>query len=234
MSLQLCPILWDSMDYSYGGSSVRGILQARILEWVAIPFRGSCQLSDQTCISYMSCIGRCFTTSTTQWYYIKINQKGVLLYLFIWLSQVLAVAAGLFIASCGTFLSLHAVMHTLDSLVVAHGAWSTQAQQLDYMGLFAPFIVRHVGSQFPDQRSEPVYPALEGRFLTVGPPGKSQKVCFICDFQACLPQKFACQAPLSIEYSRQEYQIAIPFSRGSSRPRDQTLVSCIAGRFFTI
>ena len=28
--------------------------------------------------------------------------------------------------------------------------------------------------------------------------------------------------------------IAIPFSRGSSQPRDQTQVSCIAGRFFTI
>ena len=28
--------------------------------------------------------------------------------------------------------------------------------------------------------------------------------------------------------------VAIPFSRGSSRPRDWTLVSCIAGRFFTI
>ena len=28
--------------------------------------------------------------------------------------------------------------------------------------------------------------------------------------------------------------IAIPFSKGSSQPRDQTWVSCIAGRFFTI
>ena len=27
--------------------------------------------------------------------------------------------------------------------------------------------------------------------------------------------------------------VAIPFSRGSSRPRDQTQLSCIAGRFFT-
>ena len=27
--------------------------------------------------------------------------------------------------------------------------------------------------------------------------------------------------------------VVIPFSRGSSRPRDQTQVSCIAGRFFT-
>jgi len=28
--------------------------------------------------------------------------------------------------------------------------------------------------------------------------------------------------------------IAIPFSRGTSQPRDQILVSCIAGRFFTV
>ena len=27
--------------------------------------------------------------------------------------------------------------------------------------------------------------------------------------------------------------VAIPFSRGSSQPRDQTQVSCISGRFFT-
>ena len=35
---QSCPILCKSMDYSLPGSSVHGILQARILEWVAIPF----------------------------------------------------------------------------------------------------------------------------------------------------------------------------------------------------
>ena len=33
---QSCPTLWDPMDYSPPGSSVHGILQARILEWVAI------------------------------------------------------------------------------------------------------------------------------------------------------------------------------------------------------
>ena len=38
----LCLTLWDPMDCSTSGSSVHGILQARILEWVAIPFsRGS-------------------------------------------------------------------------------------------------------------------------------------------------------------------------------------------------
>ena len=36
-----------------------GILQARILEWVAMPsFKGSPQLRDQTHISYVSCISR--------------------------------------------------------------------------------------------------------------------------------------------------------------------------------
>ena len=33
----LCPTLCDSMDWSPRGSSVHGILQARILQWVAIP-----------------------------------------------------------------------------------------------------------------------------------------------------------------------------------------------------
>ena len=35
-SLQSCPTLCDPMDYSLPGSSVHGILQARILEWVAM------------------------------------------------------------------------------------------------------------------------------------------------------------------------------------------------------
>ena len=39
---QLCLILCHLMEHSLPGSSVHGILQARILEWIAIPFsRGS-------------------------------------------------------------------------------------------------------------------------------------------------------------------------------------------------
>ena len=37
---QLCPTLCDPMDCSPPGSFVHGILQARILEWVAIPSAG--------------------------------------------------------------------------------------------------------------------------------------------------------------------------------------------------
>ena len=45
--LQSCSTLCDPMDYSLPGSSVHGILQARLLEWVAILFsRGYSQTSD--------------------------------------------------------------------------------------------------------------------------------------------------------------------------------------------
>ena len=57
--LQSCLTLCNPMDCSPPGSSVHGILQARILEWVAMPSsRGSSQPRDQTCVSYVSCIGR--------------------------------------------------------------------------------------------------------------------------------------------------------------------------------
>ena len=50
--LQSYPTLCNTMDYSLPGSSVHGILQARILEWVAIPFsRESSQPRDRTCVS---------------------------------------------------------------------------------------------------------------------------------------------------------------------------------------
>ena len=59
-SLQLFLILCNPMDYSLPGSSVHGILQARILEWVAMPSsRGSSWPRDRTCIYYISCIDRC-------------------------------------------------------------------------------------------------------------------------------------------------------------------------------
>ena len=50
------PILWDSMDYCPPGSSVCGIFQARILEWVAIPFsRGSSRPKNRT---WFSCVAQ--------------------------------------------------------------------------------------------------------------------------------------------------------------------------------
>ena len=53
---QSCPTLCDPMDYA-----VHGILQARTLGWVALPFsRGSSQPRDGTQVSHVA--GRFFTS----------------------------------------------------------------------------------------------------------------------------------------------------------------------------
>ena len=58
-SLQSCPTLCDPRDYSPSGSSVHGVLQARILEWVAmLSSRESSWPRDQTHDFYISCIGK--------------------------------------------------------------------------------------------------------------------------------------------------------------------------------
>ena len=63
------PTLCDPMDCSPPGSSIHGIFQARVLEWVAISFsRGSSPPRDRTrvsciaswCFYYLSHEGRCF------------------------------------------------------------------------------------------------------------------------------------------------------------------------------
>ena len=57
---QSCPTLCDPMDSSQPISSVHGIFQARVLEWVAISFsRGSSRPRDQTRVSHVG--GRRFT-----------------------------------------------------------------------------------------------------------------------------------------------------------------------------
>ena len=62
---QLCPTLCYPMDCSPPGSSVHWILQATILEWVAISFsRGSSQPRDQT---HVSCIGREILNHCATW-----------------------------------------------------------------------------------------------------------------------------------------------------------------------
>ena len=66
-SLQLCPTLWDPMDSSPPGSSVHGILQARMLEWVAcppvvdFPYPGI----EPASLKPLTLVGRFFTTSAT-------------------------------------------------------------------------------------------------------------------------------------------------------------------------
>ena len=58
-SLRSCPTLCAPVDCGSPGSSVHGLPQARILEWVAVfSSSGSSRPRDRTCISYVSYIGR--------------------------------------------------------------------------------------------------------------------------------------------------------------------------------
>ena len=59
---QPCPTLCDPTDCSLPGSSVRGIVQARILEWIAISFSRRSSWSRVSRI-----VGRCFTVWATRW-----------------------------------------------------------------------------------------------------------------------------------------------------------------------
>ena len=58
--LQSCPTLCDPIDGSPPGSSVPGILQARILEWIAISFSNSCMHAKllQLCLTLCDPIDR--------------------------------------------------------------------------------------------------------------------------------------------------------------------------------
>ena len=82
-SLQLCPILCDPMDCSPPGSSVHGILQARILEQIAIPFsRESSLPMDWTWVSYIA--SRFFTiwgTREALWYKRKVKFSLVMFHI---------------------------------------------------------------------------------------------------------------------------------------------------------
>ena len=62
---QACPTVCEPMDCSPPGSSVHWILQARILEWVAISFsRGSSRPRDRTWVSHIG--SRCFNLWATR------------------------------------------------------------------------------------------------------------------------------------------------------------------------
>ena len=65
--IQSCPILCDPVDCSPPASSVHGILQARILEWVAMPSsRGSSQPRDLSQVSHIA--GGFFSTRKAEEY----------------------------------------------------------------------------------------------------------------------------------------------------------------------
>ena len=78
-SLQSCLTLCDSVDRSPPGSSVHGISQARILDWVAMPSpRGSSRPRDWAHVSTSpTLVSVFFPTSTTWWTRFGLSSNSV-------------------------------------------------------------------------------------------------------------------------------------------------------------
>ena len=75
---QSCPTVCDPTDCSLPGSSIHGIFQARVLEWVAISFsRGSSWPRDRTWVSHTA--GRLFTIWATReaYRFVKLFQNEI-------------------------------------------------------------------------------------------------------------------------------------------------------------
>ena len=129
--------------------------------------------------------------------------------------------------------------------VAYHLTWVSLTLELGYLFTAAP-------------ATQPLFLTLdEGYLLTTAPPDLE---CWIAPLgppapmqprllglgRGCIPGSpgptlatpwtVACQTPLSMGILQPRILecVAMPFSRGSSQPRDQTQVSHIAGRFFTI
>ena len=128
-----------------------------------------------------------YIVSYEQNYIFPLQQAlfKIYIYLFIWLHRVWhvrsVVAARRLSSSCGVWTPEHA-----GSVVAACGLSSCGARALEHVGsvvaacgLSCPATCRIL---VPRPRIEPTSPALEGGFLTTGPPGKSPQQALLNHF----------------------------------------------------
>ena len=185
LGAQLCPTLCNTMDCSPPGSSVHWIFQARILEWVAIPFsRGSSRPRyrtqlltglDSLASLIVQCLKICLAIQETQ--VQSLSQQD---------------------PTC------HGATKP-----VCHDYWACTPR--------AHVLQRQKPSEW------------EACELQLGKVKVAQSCPTLCDLMECsLPASHV----HGILQTRVLEWAAIPFSRGSSQPRDWTQVSHIAGKFF--
>ena len=136
---------------------------------------------------------------------------------------------------CMHTISLHSCPHLMTLWTVAHEALLSMG--FSRQGYWSGFSCPPPGD-LPDPGIEPkslMSPALADRFFTTSATQEAQVLAAQSCLTLCNPM--ICNLPGSSVYGILQERIlkwvAIPFSRGSSWPRDQTWVSCIVGRFFT-
>ena len=99
--------LWDPMDCSPSGSSVHGISQARILEWIDISFsRGSSRPRDRNFVSCISCISRWLLRHCATWEAISLF-KDNLFHVCCWFLHIELMGKSIIITQAWTKLGEH-------------------------------------------------------------------------------------------------------------------------------
>ena len=140
---QSCPTLWDPMNPP--GSSVHGLLQARTLEWVAIPFFKFTSL-----LFIFGCTGS-----------LLLRHPLALVVVFGDYSPVAVLSFSLPMVSQ---VAEHRLQGRWASVVGAHGLSTCGAWAQPLCDMW----------NLPRSGIEPMSPALAGRFFTTEPSGKSQ------------------------------------------------------------
>ena len=179
--LQLCWTLCNPMDCSPPGSSVHGILPARLLEWVAMPSsRGSSWPRDWTCVSYSSCIGRWVLSHSHHLGSPSLvenpKSRRNLLFFFKQASFpsflfYLCSLRCMFAAAQGLSLAVGAVFPCQRLLLLqTMGSRVCRFQQLWWVVGLVTLGTWDLSSW---TGIKPMSPAMAGGFLTTGPPGKS-------------------------------------------------------------
>ena len=129
-----CVWLFDPMDCSPPGSSVHGIFQATVLEWVAISFsRGSSWLRDQTWVSHI--VGRRFTIwairEAPYLYIFFIKNKNCCIKLQKHLGRGKIYNQPPMVAKIETFLSITFIFVNLEVELVKNKEWQSYHQYWD-------------------------------------------------------------------------------------------------------
>ena len=235
----LCLTLWDPIDYSPSGSSDPGILQARILEWVAIPFsRGSSWSRDQTRVSYI-------TRAIQEDHLIKsgIEIVGSLCpwegYFISHLRLLLGCLPVSQLKSLHNFQSSSSLKDGKPTLFPSSPMRIPRSSTLMLSFVVALCLVTQLCLTFCD----PMDCSPPGSSVHGDSPGKNTGVGCHALLQGIFPtQRLSPDLPnckhtlyhVSHQGSpRILERVAYLFSRVSSQPRNWTRVSCIGGRFLT-
>ena len=185
-----------------------GFFQSRILEWVATSSsRGSSWPKDQTSVSCVSCnAGRCFT----HWAIGEAQWEGK--YTKLWpFSKDMRFA--------------------LFNLAAAAAWMNEKISFLCNRPYHSTSNTTHTLVKAHPHRMASHYTSLRVNVALCVCVLVTQSCPTLCDPTDCSPPGFSVHGILQ---ARILEWIAIPFSRGTSQPRDWTQVSCLTGRFFTI